>query len=63
MGTPGACDGSFSQDLNTLWYGNPLKNPGGGAVVQAQLWYRDPTSGPCGTGFNLTNGLEVTWGP
>jgi hypothetical protein len=27
-----------------------------------QFWYRDP-SGPCGTGFNLSNGLEVSWTP
>ena len=27
-----------------------------------QLWYRDPT-GPCGTGFNMTNGLGFTFAP
>ena len=43
-GTTGACDGSFSQDLNQLWTQNPNKNPGAGAVVQAQLWYRDPAN-------------------
>ena len=35
------------QDLNALWCPtcpNPAKNPGAGAVVQAQLWYRDPLS-------------------
>jgi hypothetical protein len=45
VGTPGACDGSFSQDLNALWCPTcpkPWHNPGAGAVVQAQLWYRDP---------------------
>ena len=44
-GTPGNCDGSFSVDLNALWCPTcpkPAKNPGAGAVVQAQLWYRDP---------------------
>jgi serine protease AprX len=44
-GTPGACDGSFAQDLNAHWCGScshPAKNPGAGAVVDAQLWYRDP---------------------
>jgi len=44
-GTSGLCDGSFSQDLNALWCPScpkPGKNPGAGAVVQAQLWYRDP---------------------
>ena len=28
-----------------------------------QLIYRDPTVGPCGSGFNWTNGIEVFWGP
>ena len=45
VGTLGACDGSFAQDLNALWCAacpKPAKNPGAGAVVQAQLWYRDP---------------------
>jgi len=41
-GTSGLCDGTFSQDLNAVWAANPSKNPGGGALVQAQLWYRDP---------------------
>ncbi len=41
-GTNGACNGSFSQDLNAHWSANPSKNPGVGAIVQAQLWYRDP---------------------
>ena len=26
-----------------------------------QYWYRDP-AGPCGSGFNLTNGYQVSWG-
>jgi len=49
-GTSGACNGAFSQDLNGLWCptcSNPAKNPGAGALVQAQLWYRDP--------FNTSN--------
>jgi hypothetical protein len=44
-GTPGVCDGAFLQDLNALWCPtcpSPQKNPGAGAIVQAQLWYRDP---------------------
>ena len=41
-GTNGRCDGSFGLDMNTLWTNQPAKNPGVGATVQAQLWYRDP---------------------
>ena len=43
-GTSGACDGAFAQDLNARWTAKPNQNPGVGAVVQAQLWYRDPQS-------------------
>ncbi len=49
-GTPGACDGSFTQDLNALWCATctkPGHNPGAGSTVQAQLWFRDP--------FNTSN--------
>jgi hypothetical protein len=49
-GTPGLCDGAFTQDLNARWCATcprPLHNPGAGAIVQAQLWYRDP--------FNTSN--------
>jgi hypothetical protein len=47
VGTAGACDGTFSQDLTALWTSNPLKNPGEAAQVEVQLWYRDP--------FNTSN--------
>ncbi len=33
-----------------------------GDVKRYQLWFRD-TAGPCGSGFNFTNGVEVTWAP
>jgi hypothetical protein len=42
QGTSGTCSGTFQQDLNQVWSSSPSKNPGAGAVVQAQLWYRDP---------------------
>ena len=35
---------------------------GAGDVRRFQGWYRDPT-GPCGSGFSLTNGVELTFTP
>ena len=36
---------------------------GPGDVRHYQLWYRDSVASPCGTGFNLSNGLEISWTP
>ncbi len=30
-----------------------------GQARYLQVWYRDPQAGPCGTGFNLSNGLAA----
>ena len=32
-----------------------------GDLKRYQWWYRDPAGSPCGTGFNLSNGLELEW--
>ncbi|MDP6410793.1 MAG: right-handed parallel beta-helix repeat-containing protein [Planctomycetota bacterium] len=32
-----------------------------GETKHYQLWYRAPGSSPCGSGFNLTNAVSVTW--
>jgi uncharacterized delta-60 repeat protein len=61
-GTNGACDGSFTHDLNALWAVKPAKNPGSGAVVQAQLWYRDPLNTSNQT-TSLSNAIEFLVGP
>jgi hypothetical protein len=58
-GTPGACDGTLSQDLNTYWQFKPGQNPGPGATVQVQAWFRD-SSNTCPVSTSLTNALEVT---
>jgi len=35
----------------------------GGETRRYQVWYQDPLTTLCGSGFNLTNALEVTWSP
>ena len=58
--TSGTCDGGFGVDLNTHWnVVKPAQNPGAGAVVQAQVWYRDPASTSNQT-TSLSNALEFT---
>jgi hypothetical protein len=67
VGTANACDGMFTQDLNARWCPTcprPLHNPGVGAVMQAQFWYRDPWN--TGSGFKtttLSDAIEFTVGP
>jgi hypothetical protein len=33
-----------------------------GDTKRYQIWYRDPSTSPCGAQFNLSNGFEITWG-
>jgi hypothetical protein len=64
-GTSGACDGSFQQDLNALWCPTcpkPGHNPGAGATVQAQLWYRDPLNTSNQT-TSLSDAIEFVLAP
>lgn len=34
-----------------------------GDIRTYQFWYRDRLGLTCGAGFNLTNGVRITWGP
>ena len=44
-GTSGACDGTFSQDMNAYWStATPSKVPAIGQEVSLQLWFRDPNN-------------------
>jgi hypothetical protein len=64
-GTPGACDGQLFQDMNALWCPTcpkPAKNPGAGAIVQAQFWYRDPFNTSNQT-TSLSNAIEFGVNP
>jgi hypothetical protein len=60
-GTVGACDGSLELDLNAYLRANPVKDPGIGAVVQIQLWYRDPAN-TSNQSTSLSNALEFCVG-
>jgi hypothetical protein len=61
-GTNGACDGAFSQDLNARWQAKAYQNPGAGAIVQLQLWYRDPQN-PSNQTTSLSDAIEFVVGP
>ena len=61
-GTSGVCNGSFQQDLNARWTAKPAQNPGAGATVGIQLWYRDPLSTSNQT-TSLSDAYEVSVQP
>jgi hypothetical protein len=61
-GTLGACDGSVSRDMNATWAAVPAKNPGSGALVQLQFWYRDPQNTSNQT-TSLSDAVEFTVQP
>jgi hypothetical protein len=61
VGTVGACDGSFTQDLNARWCPGcpkPAHAPAPGTPLQIQLWYRDPANTSNQT-TSLSDALEV----
>ncbi|MED6333981.1 MAG: plastocyanin/azurin family copper-binding protein [Planctomycetota bacterium] len=56
----------FPDALGSAHWGPGLSAAGGwgaGDTRFFQGWYRDPQFSPCGSGFNLTNGVAVTFGP
>ena len=58
-GTNGQCDGTSMVDLNVQWTNKPTQDPGAGALVQAQFWYRDP-SNTSNQKTVLSNAIEWT---
>ncbi|HIG11858.1 MAG: hypothetical protein ABGY71_13430 [bacterium] len=50
---------STSADIYAAQF-NPLLP---GDIRRYQAWFRDPFGGPCGSGFNLSNGYEIVWLP
>jgi len=57
-----ACQGWYAMDLNAYWASEPKHNPGSGAIVQAQLWYRDPQNTSNQT-TSLSSAIEIAVGP
>jgi hypothetical protein len=58
----GPCEGLLVLDLNAYWTAHPHKNPGGGSLVQAQLWYRDPLS-TSNQAASLSDAIEFSVAP
>jgi hypothetical protein len=53
-----AADGTSETNIDIAQKGGVAA----GDTKRYQCWYRDPSTSPCGTAFNLTNGYELTWG-
>jgi len=56
----------MTSGTGTVNYGPGLGATGGwsaGDTRRFQIWYRDPQGGPCGSGFNLTHGIEIDFIP
>ncbi len=55
--------GDFFGDLSSSVSFASTCGASAGDIKRIQWWYRDPGASPCGSSFNLSNGLEVTWLP
>lgn len=65
IGSANACDGVFGQDINALWCPTCPKanhNPGAGATVQAQFWYRDPWNTATTKSTTMSDAIEFVVG-
>ncbi len=49
--------------LGRATWGPGLQGWSIGDTKRMQVWYRDPASSPCGSGFNLTNAFEIEFVP
>jgi hypothetical protein len=61
VGPPVFFDGSGTASKQLDMNANPLSGIQPADTRYFQLWYRDPPGGPAG--FNLSNGLEITFCP
>ena len=61
-GAPGTCSGFFRFDVNKQFTSVPAHNPGVGAVMQLQLWYRDPQN-TSNQSTSLSDAVEFTVQP
>ena len=52
-------DGSTETTVSLVAAGSPQP----GQQLAYQWWYRDPSGSPCGSAFNLSSGVQVTWQP
>lgn len=54
---------SASGDVRTSVPLAQAGNTTAGDLRSYQWWYRDPLGSPCGSLFNLTNAIEISWAP
>lgn len=60
---PGTISPATAQMTETATTNGPNGTVLPGVKKCYQFWYRDPATSPCGTQFNLTNAVTVTWQP
>jgi hypothetical protein len=60
---PGTTSPTTAQMTETATTNGPPGTITPGSMKCYQYWYRDPSTSPCGTGFNLTNLVASPWFP